>query len=306
MDQPRSETLTADQLAHAVAARHKVLFNKWVLRKQRLTRAELDELRPDIGEEQYAKGIAELDQSPVGDTSLPGDYLHELKDYAKLYGRSVRQIKRWTKLGRDARPRDMPPLDRPGKMLAWWNRNIKLPPPPILEQFALDEAKGTEAEAPGALKGVDVNQLDVAEGVALKQAKRFLAATAGQLEEAYKTGNDAMIGRLQPRWEKALSAVRLAEDSERKAAERSGDLLPRVEVLSAINQLIEIMRNMQSTMSRRIRARLGVLSAELDAQLDAVIEAERSRECAVLRRCAYFGTVEDVILELDQSAGVAA
>jgi hypothetical protein len=148
--------------------------------------------------------------------------------------------------------------------------------------------------------------LKVDEGEALRQARGFLAATAQQLAEAYKTANDAQIGRVQSRWEKSLAAVRLAEASERKAAESRGDLLPKHEVISELSRLIEMLRNMQATMSRRIRARLGALPDQLDGKLDAAIMAEREREIGVLQRARYFRSVDEVVLELDQAAGVAA
>jgi hypothetical protein len=294
-----------EELKKARDARQQILISRW-LKRARLSRLELDEIRSVIGEEEYAKALAAGDQPlPVGER---GQYLHELKEYAATYKRSARQIKRWIKAGREAKPPDMPPLDHPGKMLAWWSRmqiadRLKQKPPAILEQFAIDEAKG---EPGGELSAINIGELEVKEGAALQQARRFLVATGKQLEDAYAAGQDAVIGRVQLRWEKSLGAVRLAEESERKAALARGDSFPKHEVLSELSQLIETIRNMQSTMSRRIRARLGMLPAEVDAKLDEAIEAERARESAALRRAKYFQSIGEIILELDQASGVAA
>lgn len=300
-----AERLTTEQWSEVRAAREDAILIR--IGKSLASRAEIEEVRHRIPEEEYVrlvgKPLAESSEAHSG----KAQYLHELKDYAETYRRSPRQIKRWIRAGRYAKPPELPPLDAPAGMLAWWNRmlvqeQLKQKPPVILEQFAIDAAKGV---APGKLTAIDVSQLDVA-GVGLKQARGFLAAAAQQLTEAYGAGDDAMIGRVQARWEKALSAVRLAEVEERKSAQARGDLLPKPEVLSELSQLIEMVRNMTATMSRRIRARVGPLPPELDAKLDGAIEQERAREWAALKRAKYFGTIEEVVLELDEAAGVAA
>jgi len=299
--------LTPEEFERARTTRQRSILGKW-MKALRLTKSELDEIRHVIGEEEYAKLI----QAPAPEESGPVTYLHELKDYAEIYQRSPRQIKRWIRAGRNAKPPDLPPLDNRAEMLAWWNRmlvaeQLRQKPPAILEHYAIEAARDVAPAAAPGFAALDVSSLKVEEGIALQQAREFLAATAHQLKEAYASGQDAMIGRVQARWEKALGAVRLAEDSERRAAMSRGDLLPKHEVLSELSQVLEMIRNMQATMSRRIRAELGGnLPPEIDARLDAAIERQRARETAVLRRLKYFGSVEEIILELDQATSAAA
>jgi hypothetical protein len=279
--------------------------------RQRLTRFQLDEIREIIGDDLFSKAIAELGDQPItaDDARTSDQYLHGLAHYAEIYRRSARQLKRWVKAGRYAKPPEFPPLDSPEKMLAWWNRmltagQLKQKPPAVLEQFAIDAVKDKTSAA--GLGSITVSKLTVEEGAELKQARQFLAATATQLSDAYEKGDDASIGRVQNRWKQALDAVRLASEHDRRSAIASGDLLSKHEIVSELSILIETVRNMQRTMSRRIRSRLGILPPEIDAKLDGAIEAERSREEAVLRRSKIFRDIGEVILELDQAAGIAA
>jgi len=304
-------SLTQEELERARNARQQILVAKW-MRRSRMSRAELDEIRVVIGEEEYAKALIELENPGTPDPfASRTEYLHVLTRYEKIFKRSVRQVKRWIKAGRLAKPPELPPLDEPGKMLDWWHRMVTAGqltqrPPPILEEFAIEAAKLGAAGTAGGLGAIDISKLETVQGIELKQAYSFLAATGMQLETAYANANDALITRIQKRWKDALDAVRMAEDSQRKAQKATGELLPRPEVISELLVLIETLAGMQRTMSRRIRARFGALPPEIDAKLDEVIEAERARECAALRRAKIFRTGDEIILELDTAAGVAA
>src|SRR6267378_2571093 len=112
-------SLTEAELEKARTARQQSILAKW-MRAARLSKSELDEIRHIIGDEQYNAALA---TPGTGDPlTAQAGYLEELPHYAEVYKRSVRQIKRWIKAGRYAKPRELPPLDQPGKMLAWWNR----------------------------------------------------------------------------------------------------------------------------------------------------------------------------------------
>lgn len=69
----------------------------------------------------------------VGEAPLParlvGFFNHPLKHYAAVYGYAAegdaKTIKRFVKKGKEAQPRpDLPPLDDPAQMPAWWRRNF--------------------------------------------------------------------------------------------------------------------------------------------------------------------------------------
>lgn len=52
-------------------------------------------------------------------------YQHALDHYAGRYGYAVRNVKKWLQVGRGRTPPDLPPLDEPAEMPAWWGRNMK-------------------------------------------------------------------------------------------------------------------------------------------------------------------------------------
>lgn len=78
-------------------------------------------------------------------------YSKSQDDYANQYGYAVRNIKKWIGLGREKSPPDLPPLDQPEDMPAWWTRNMKQRVPPrLLLSKAKPEAKPSEQTKPAA------------------------------------------------------------------------------------------------------------------------------------------------------------
>jgi len=68
------EPLTPEHLAQARKVRDDILILRWH-KRQRLTRAEADELRPAIGEEEHAKLIAIIEAAPAEPASRT-EYVH--------------------------------------------------------------------------------------------------------------------------------------------------------------------------------------------------------------------------------------
>lgn len=82
----------------------------------------------------HADGFAlELSGAPVA--ASPG-YARALKHYVPIFERSLRLLKGWIADGRDANPPELPPLDRPEEMLAWWHRVKKNRAPDVLRRLA--------------------------------------------------------------------------------------------------------------------------------------------------------------------------
>ena len=52
-------------------------------------------------------------------------YSKHLVEYEPVYGYKVRNFKKWLHVGREADPIDLPPLDAPADMPAWWKRRMK-------------------------------------------------------------------------------------------------------------------------------------------------------------------------------------
>lgn len=59
-------------------------------------------------------------------------YEHALDHYSSIYGYAVRNLKKWLQIGREREPLDLPPLNEPQLMPAWWTRNMKQRVPPRL------------------------------------------------------------------------------------------------------------------------------------------------------------------------------
>lgn len=68
--------------------------------------------------------------------------------YAAVFGVSVRTIKTWIAIGRDARPPERPPLDEPARMKDWYSRHMTNRVPDRLVDLAASIARGTGANSP--------------------------------------------------------------------------------------------------------------------------------------------------------------
>jgi hypothetical protein len=284
----------------------------------RLNLSELKEVRHVIGDEQFKRAVELLgvtDPDPAVDApdgSPPATlgrakYLKPLEEYEEIFETKKRGIKKWIARGKAAirekiQGASLPPLDEPEKMKDWWARHMSQRCPDKILRLALEaQTQGATAGAAGN-RSIDVKSFDLEEDDVTKQARGFLAAAAHNLTQAYTGGQDADIERGSRRWDKAMDSFKKAEATARAAAKQRGDLISRPELFSEMSTLLETVRNVQNTMSRRIRARLGELPPELDARLDAVIEAERRSELSILRRLKFFRSTDEVVLELDTAA----
>lgn len=121
--------VSPEQQARVLQVRQAALLKRYVA-GQRLGRGELREL----------KGI--LPDSVIkGAPIVRASYQHPLEHYETIYGRKVRMIKLWIATGRDAVPMELPPLDEPPKMKAWWIRQMKHRVPLDIEQLAAGTPK---------------------------------------------------------------------------------------------------------------------------------------------------------------------
>lgn len=71
-------------------------------------------------------------------------FARPLKDYQAVYETKERQLKNWVAVGRKAQPEDLPPLDRPAEMPAWWARHYDRVVPEKLT-LAATKANGQQA-----------------------------------------------------------------------------------------------------------------------------------------------------------------
>jgi hypothetical protein len=265
------------------------LLIKWS-RGGRLSRTEFEEIRHRL-----PVGSTLDNETPALnlDESGRARYKKELVHYESIYNTKVRQLKKYIAVGKAAKPPELPPLDQPPEMPGWWARHMKQRVPPRLLALAATRQPEENDEA-----GIDVGKLSGDVGDAVRRARVFLEAADRQLSEAYDSGVDSKIEVKQRRWLKALEALRKAEAAEREDRKASDELIPRVELLPELSQLLEVLRHMRSTMKRRIIARIGIMPPDFPAdftdRLSVAIEIERANEDAVLRRLKQFRSVEEI------------
>jgi hypothetical protein len=222
--------------------------------------AEIQHLLPTGEGPEVAPSSPESETLPAkAPLRVPGRvaYRKHLRDYVTVFDTKVRQIKRWVAAGKaavddngDPCP-DPPPLDDPPAMAAWWEKHMTQRVPAKLLSLAVAATLPANQES-DRTESVNVNELNVDELNSLRQARRYLAALDAKLTAAYAGGDEAAIRRWQKPFNEALESVRKLEASERDAAKAAGEVIPRAELFSELSQLIEVLRQMQSTMRRRI------------------------------------------------------
>lgn len=283
-------------------ARETALLSRYV-RGGKVSTSELAEIQHLLPANEGAEvAPIVLPQAPAGDRS---QYKKHLRDYVPIYERHLRVIKGWIAVGKKAvdgngRPApDLPPLDDPPLMAAWWEKHMTQRVPAKLLSFAVTaRTQGEERKA----ESVNVEDINVDNLNSLRQARRYLVAIDRNLSAAYATGDEAGIRRWQKPFNEASESVRKLEAAEREAAKARGDVLPRSEVFTELSQLLELLRQMRSTMRRRISTRLSDLGPALLERIGAAIDLEREGEDIVLRQAAIFRSIEEVHFQLEATA----
>lgn len=157
-----------------------------------------------------------------------------LKHYAKVYEVSDRAIKLWIKEGREKS--DLPPLDEPTTMAAWYGR-VKQRRIPLRLLHLKSPAKATEstaAPAAAAQPGASTEQTpppgstftastDFSYDLAVQFASENLQHAQEQLREARKIKeNDGRIEAAERSVARALGEYRKAKNDESDNLKRSG------------------------------------------------------------------------------------
>lgn len=128
-----------------------------------------------------------LSAEPAGGRAQRARYKYPLPHYEGIFGTKVRAMKRWIAIGRDANPPDLPPLDQPEKVAAWWRRRMAHRVPEKL----LDLERAGRAAAPAAAPRV-ANQPAGSDGVTAGAAKgQQTAGVAAPIAFSYSVGEGA-------------------------------------------------------------------------------------------------------------------
>lgn len=209
-------------------------------------------------------------------------YSQPLEAYAAKYDFSLRTIKRWIALGRDLDPEDLPPLDDPAEMAAWWERlrsagvlKWKVP-----EVFGSAEVKSPKkgavnsAEESAAAQRAVVSASDQALGfaAALRRAQEAerLAHERWQ-QELRKEGDDFDPVSEKRRAEAWDRAAKLLESLEVKADKILGRDFVRIEeVEEMVVERETTIRDGLRSIGTRVATKLGLPADVYKAVVDAI------------------------------------
>ncbi|HEY4282357.1 MAG TPA: hypothetical protein VGM62_04770 [Chthoniobacterales bacterium] len=195
------------------------------------------------------------------DTRKHAKYPKKIPEYAAFFGKDERTIKRMIRRGKETG--ELPPLDDPPKMAAWWRRNMDHDVPDYLLGFADPNAQsgdghrqsGSDPAATGDKGPRDysnVKSLDIAANVeALRQTH---AVNKHRLDEAMLSpdANEQTIMLCQRNFERSFELVRKGEIALIEIQKQRGDLIDRESVKTELAQLLESLRLMRETMPRRV------------------------------------------------------
>lgn len=222
-------------------------------------------------------------------------YKQSLRGYESVYTTNVRQIKRWIATGRKCAPFDLPPLDRPDAMAAWWERmqaagHIKHAVPEKLLRYEQKKVDGSapEAPAPGPPspktpkspppEGADVEkeskepplppmQLDAAGNVSsdlgLQQVQSLVKATYKQMEIALERQNMTQYNSLRREWQQLVQILRSWEKDIIKIQEGRGEVLRTREINT---ELVRLFTTMGQSFFNALLKLAGDLAPEMAAE----------------------------------------
>jgi hypothetical protein len=195
-------------------------------------------------------------------------YPKKLPEYAAFYGKDERTIKRMIRRGKELG--DLPPLDEPSKMAAWWRRSMDHDVPDwllgFLDNSGAPDPRASSGDAAGSSNTrsgdtgprdlTKIKSLDIAENVeALRQTH---AINKHLLDEALHASepNDTLISLRRKNFEGSFELLRKAEITLIEIQKQRGNLLDREQVQTEQAQLFETLRLMRETMTPRVMATL--------------------------------------------------
>jgi hypothetical protein len=183
-------------------------------------------------------------------------------------------VKRWVSRGRKSDPIDLPPLDTPAHMAAWFRRVFPRETVPVVlleyETSAPAPAAVSTTPGPAASSQTSVSQnpdpsritpisldgLQMGEGEQVRQARVIAKANYNRVEEASGGGKSDEYRRWFPVWCESLELLRKLEKEDREARKAAGNLIDRSPVLAELAQLVEALRIMHEGMPARIIAEM--------------------------------------------------
>jgi hypothetical protein len=208
-----------------------------------------------LGSDEELRALGLPDRSKVMARQTSERYQKSQPHYAKLYGRDVKNIKRWVAAGRRCEPMDLPPFDEPARMADWFRRVMGQEPRENLTRFeaaAADEQAGGSAGAaapeakpagPAAeLPPLPPMQIDLdstgGADLGLQQVRALVIATFEQMRVALTKGRTQEAAQLRREWQQAVQILRAWEKDIIKIQEGRGEVLRTSAVKSEMVQMM--------------------------------------------------------------------
>lgn len=295
-------------------ARSASLLKIWLAGRRQLTPAELAEIQHLLPSPPPADESTErltLNSAAPPPRRLTNFYKKKYSEYCVVYDVGERAIKHWVAEGKACKPADLPPLDEPEKMAAWWRRvkpaqkppDIMLeyecsarkakpeaPTPPSDSQPGKTPGESGEAEDDGSITSIDLGEMSLLDDEDVQQARQLVKANFQRVSAASKGGNSDDYRRWFPIWKGSVDQLRTLEKAAIERRKNSGKYLAREPILAELSQLIESLRHMHTAMPEKIMAALEenahgrfrrVLSA-LKPQIADAIKKVREKEVNIL------------------------
>lgn len=236
-------------------------------------------------------------------------YRKTYKEYVAIYGKQQRTIKWWVGQGKSAEGGpDLPPLDRPEEMPAWWARCMKQKCPASVLDAAraasADPAKTPPApakpvagapEKPAAARAPTFVSTSTQEQ-SLQHLKEQLArARQDLLEEQSKEDPDPhKIETKERKWRELRKEADAAEEAVFRMRTKQGKLVDLEELGAQLLPMLVTTAESFRSLVNRLKPRLS--AAETDAERDTIWQAGVD-ECFTELIAAGFIARENLSLE---------
>ena len=234
-------------------------------------------------------------EKPVLSPSGKARYGRPLEEFAKVYSQSDRTIKRWIRTGKVCvTGADLPPLDCPGDMPAWWARHYKHKcPSEILEAARQTKASAKAARRPAAPAQRDVEDHSAhqpVEGSGFEEMLRRMrdaeaAAHTIFLETLRADPDDPKIASLRKTWQEMAKQLRELERDAGEILEKSGQMASKNLVEKVLAEIHVPIAKGIGTLWPRIKGRM--LSAA-GADQDRIWKEESEKLIRSLHDSEFF------------------
>lgn len=201
--------------------------------------------------------------SKLKSTRKHAKYPKKLPEYAAVFGQTDRTIKRWVKRGKETG--ELPPLDNPPHMAAWWRRNMDNQVPDYLLGFVTTPdplANSSDVRSPAAATGNsgDTGPRDFSniKGLGLEEnvqgLRRSHAINKQLLDEALHADPpiDSVTQLRHKNFERSFELLRKAEGTLLEFKQLSGALVDPEPIRAELAQVFESLRLMRETMTDHI------------------------------------------------------